>query len=414
MNNNELLMMLETIEQERGINKVVIIEAIEKSLMSASKKSIIHPADRIDVKIDRVTGEIKAFATLTVVDAIPNKNQILLLKAKEKYPKVKVGDEIQVEVTPSNFGRIAAQQARQGIITQLKDAEKLALKDEYEPLIGELVHGVVRMVDNGNITVNMGKCDAILPRREKLPREEYMVNERITALLLKVDTEIPGPSLILTRTHRNFVVKLFEREVSEITDGIVEILGISREPGGRSKVCVKSNDESIDPVGSCVGVRGSRVRNITSELGGERIDIVPFSEDMSEFVANALKPAEIDKVEFKNEDNTDIVVYVKTDQARLVFGRKAQNVKLAAKLLKAKINIIELKDEEEESFEDIKTKTINALSESLSIDAGTATVLVDNGYLSLDGLKEADANDLKEIEGIEGVVMDKIIAILED
>ena len=285
--NNELLATLEYIEQERGISKEQLVDAVEKAILTASRKSI-HPASNLAVKLDRQTGEIRAWAQLEVVDTFPNNDQITIEKAKEKYPDVQLGDVVEWEVTPKNFGRIAAQTARQAILQQLRKAEKAIVKEEYDEKVGEIVNGTVKRIEAGAIIVDLQKSEGIIAAKDKVPGEQYMVGERINALLVKVDTLVSGPSLILSRSNPGFVKKMFEREVSEIHDGVVEIAGIAREAGMRTKIAVRSNDPRIDPVGACVGMRGMRVRNITSELGNERVDIIRYEDDIKVYAANAL------------------------------------------------------------------------------------------------------------------------------
>ena len=253
--NNELLTILEYLEQERGISREVLVQAVESALLSASRKSI-HPASELKVKVDPKTGDIKAWAHLTVVDSFPNNDQLIIDRAREKYPDIKVGDEVDWEVTPKNFGRIAAQTAKQAIMQQLRRAEKENVKAEFAEQIGKIINGVVRRFESGNIIIDFQKAEGILSSKEKIYGEQYMAGDHINALLIDVDTNSSGPSLIVSRTHPDFVRQLFEREVSEIHDGVVEIIRVAREAGSRSKIAVKSNADRVDPVGACVGMRG--------------------------------------------------------------------------------------------------------------------------------------------------------------
>lgn len=396
--NSELLSTLEYIEQERGISRDVLIEAIEKALMSASRKSI-HPANEMEVKIDRTTGEIKAWAQLEVVESRPTADQILLSKAKERFHDVKVGSVIKWEVTPRNFGRIAAQTAKQTIMQQLRKAEKAIVREEFEDRIGQIVTGIVRRFDSGNIIVDMQKAEGIIPPKEKIVGESYMQGDRINALLLDVESAGSGPSLILSRANPDFIRRLFEREVSEIHDGIVEIKGIAREAGSRTKIAVFSSNPHVDPIGACVGMRGMRVKNITSELGGEKIDIVRYDDDIKVFVVNAMQPATLKSINI-DEKNKLINALVSPDQLSLAIGKRGQNVRLTSKLLNWKVNIAEVKEEEKLSFEQKLEQTISSLSEILKIDAGTAEKLVNSGFTTIDGLKAAESSDLLEINGL--------------
>ncbi len=398
--NNELLAVLEYLEQERGIDREVLVQAIESALMSASKKSI-HPANDLDVKVDPRSGDIKAWAKLEVVDAIPTCDQIVFERAKEKNPEVQLGDVISWEVTPKNFGRIAAQTAKQAISQLLRRAEKEAIRDEFEPHLGEILNGQVRSIEGNNIIVEIGKTEGVISARDRIQGEQYMAGNRINAVLVKVDISNPGPPLVLSRSHSDFVKRLFEQEVSEIHDNVVEIKGIAREAGGRTKIAVTSNDDRVDPIGACVGMRGMRVKAITQELGGERMDIIRWDEDIAKYAISSLQPAEPKRVEV-NEERKSINVYVTPEESRKAFGKKAQNVRLASKLLGWGLNIIteEIKLETN-SFDDQIEKTIEHLSETLQIDFSVAEKLVNNGFVSPAGIKGAELDDLTEIEGIE-------------
>ncbi len=408
--NHELLAILEYIEQERGVSKEQLVTAVENALLTASRKSI-HPANDLKVKMDRATGDIRAWARLEIVEAEPNADQILLSEARTRYPQAEPGEVVDWEVTPKNFGRIAAQTAKQAILQQIRNAEKEIVSDEFSGKVGEIVNGMVRRYEAGSIIVDMQKAEGVLGPKDKIPGEQYMAGDRINAVLIKVDTKSSGPSLILSRTSPLFIRKLFEREVSEIHDGVVEIVGIARDPGNRTKLAVRSNDPRIDPVGACVGMRGMRVKNITNELGGERVDIIEYSDDMAVFAANALHPAKADKIVL-DQDAKMVVFYVSAENSRLAFGKKAQNVKLAQKLIQWKIDIrAEEEAPAEESFEEKKQHIIESLSEMLSVSIETAEKLVNKGFLSLDGLRAAQVSELESIglapEVIRGI-LDKI------
>ena len=412
--NHELLAILDYMEQDRGVSKDQLIDAVEKALLTASRKSI-HPASDLEVKIDRTTGDIRAWANLEVVEANPNNDQILLSAARVRYPEVQPGETVKWEVTPKDFGRIAAQTAKQAILQQIRKAEKAIVKDEFEDKVGQIVNGVVRRYDAGSIIVDLQKAEGILSPRDKVPTEQYMPGDRINAVLLKVDINVAGPSLILSRTSPLFIRRLLEREVSEIHDGVVEIVAIARDPGVRTKIAVRSGDPRIDPVGACVGMRGMRVKNITNELGGERVDVINYSDNIMEYAANALHPAKAEKIEV--DRNAKVVTfYVSPENSRLAFGKKAQNVKLAQKLLGWKIDIkaVEEAPEEEktESFDEKKAHITEHLSGLLGISLEDAAVLVNNGFLTIDGLKAVQVSDLEAIEGLSpetvSVIVDKI------
>ena len=407
--NSELLATLEYIEQERGISKEQLVAAVEKAILNASKKAI-HPASSLSVKLDRATGELQAWAKLEVVESFPNNDQILLTEAVKQIPDVKVGDVVDIEVTPKNFGRVAAQNARQAILQQLRDAEKSVVQVEFKDKVGEIVSGVVKRIHDGTITVDLQKSEGVLSGKDKVPGEQYTVGERINALLVKVDTEVAGPSLILSRTNTNFVKRLFEREISEIHDGVVEIVAISRDPGSRTKIAVKSNDPRVDPVGACVGMRGIRVRNITGELGNEHVDIIRYEEDIDVFVTNALHPAKLEEIEI-DEDSHTLFIHLKSENSRLAFGKKAQNVRLAQKLVGWAIKfIIDDAAEQRETFEEKKAHVIENLAAAAGITTEAAAVLVQNGYLTLDGLRAADMSDIAALKGLDDTALVAIAA----
>jgi N utilization substance protein A len=405
---NELLTVLEYIEQERGISREFLVDAIEKAILSASQKSI-HPASKLSVKLDPKSGDIRAWASLEVVDEFPNNDQILLARVQEKMPEAKLGDTIEWEVTPRNFGRIAAQTAKQAIMTRLKEAEKEIVHKEFEDKVGQIVNGVVRHFENGGIVVDLQRAEGIISPKEKIKTEKYMTGERINALLLEINTKTSGPSLILSRTHPNFVRRLFEREVSEIHDGVVEIKNVVREPGERTKISVTSTEDRVDPIGACVGMRGMRVKNIMAELGGERIDIIRYSEDLKEYTLNAMQPAKPSSIEL-NEDEKIINVYVPKDQSRLAFGKRAQNVRLCSKLVRPwTINIIVEQEDEKESFEDQMERMKSTLAEQLDVVKSIISSLFAAGYTSLAGLSEITFEELMDIDEMSEDIANTIL-----
>ena len=410
---NELLTVLEYIEQERGISRESLIKALETAILTASRKSI-HPASELKVRIDPPTGKIQAWAVLEVVESNPTCDQLLLARAKERFPDVKVGDKVDWEVTPSNFGRIAAQTARQTIIQQLRKAEKENVQEEFAERVGQIINGTVRRFEGGSIIIDFQKAEGIMPAKEKIHEEQYMPGDRINALLINVDINSSGPSLIVSRANPDFVIKLFEREVAEIHDGIVKIMGIAREPGRRTKIAVRSEDPRIDPVGACVGIRGTRVRNITDELGNERVDIVPYDTDLAKYAANALLPAKVQSVEI-DEARHELMVTVNEEQSKIAFGRKAQNVRLSAKLLGWNIT---LKNESSERIappslaEQLKTAAAK-LAKDLGVSEETAFKLVSNGFVTLDGIIAADRATLLAIDGIDTAEVEKALDALQ-
>lgn len=408
---NELLTILEYIEQERGISRDSLIRALENAILTASRKSI-SPASDLAVKIDPKSGKIQAWAKLEVVDKNPGNDQILLSTVSKVYPDAKLGDIVDWEVTPGDFGRIAAQTARQAIFQQLRKAEKENVQEEFADRVGQIINGVVRRFEAGNIIIDFQRAEGIMPAKEKIHDEQYMPGDRINVLLQKVDINSVGPSLIVSRASSDFVVKLFEREVSEIHDGLVKIKAISREPGKRTKIAVSSDDPRVDPVGACVGVRGTRVRRITEELGNERIDIIPFDEDITKYAANALQPAKVHSIEV-DEDKHELTAFVDEEQSKLAFGRKAQNIRLAAKLVGWNITIKNV--EEVNSVESIEKKIAKAAKElagAIGVSLETATLLVENGFVTEAGFRLADVESLVAIEGINADEVKEALARL--
>ncbi len=403
--NNELLTILEYLEQERGISREKLVEAIEKAILNASRKSI-HPATNLDVKIDLTTGNIKVWALLEVVKENPTDDQILIETAKTRFPKTKNGETVKWEVTPRNFGRIAAQTAKQTILQQLRKAEKAIVQEEFSSKLGEIVSGIVRRFEAGNIIVDFGKAEGILSHRDKMPGDSYAQGDRLCAILKAVEGLGSGPSLILSRSAPEFVLKLFEREVSEVHDGIVTIIKIAREAGLRSKIAVASKDPNIDPIGACVGMKGMRVKNVTGELNGEKIDIVKYDDDLRAFAANALQPATIKSIDI-DQVAKSLNIKVAPDQLSLAIGKRGQNVRLTTKLLDWKINIVGEEDHHA-AFEEQLDLTIKTLSESTGISAESAKILINNGYLTIEGVKAADIADISKIEGLSEEDIGKI------
>src|SRR5438093_2378072 len=289
--NAELIAVLEYLQREKGIDKEVLIDAVEQALLQASKKSV-GPAKDVRVEIDRKTGAIRAFAKLKVVEQVANKHEEMsLADAQRRNPTVQLGEEVDIEVTPANFGRIAAQTAKQAMLQKIRQVEKNMVFEEFKGRAGDIISGTVRRFERNDVVVDLGRIEGIMPGRERVPTEEYQPGDRIRAFILSVGNEAHGPEIVLSRSHPDFVKKLFELEVTEIADKTVEIKGIAREAGYRSKIAVASRDEKVDPVGACVGMRGMRVKNIVRELSGEKIDIIRWDPQVRQFVANALAPA---------------------------------------------------------------------------------------------------------------------------
>jgi N utilization substance protein A len=382
-------------EREKGIKREVLLDALSTALLTAAKKSV-GPARDLRVTIDPRTGEITALANLIVVEHIQNvHDEILLVRAKKIKPEANAGDVIEVEVTPEGFGRIAAQTARQAILQRIRQIEKEMIFDEFKDRAGEIVSGTVRRFDRSDVIVDLGKFEAIMPMRERVATEDYNIGDRIRAYVVAVENSNRGPEIIISRSHPNFVRRLFEVEVSEIADRTVEIKAISREAGYRTKIAVWSADEKVDPVGACVGMRGSRVKNIVRELNQEKVDIIRWSADPREFVVEALKPAKIKSIAI-DEDRHAVQVTVEEDQLSLAIGRRGQNARLTSRLTGWEINIS--KDESvTHAFEQKFAHAISTLAKTLNIDEETARLLASAGVNSIDGILETDPKDIAEI-----------------
>ncbi len=395
--NPELNAALDYWEREKGIAREVLLEAIEGALLSASKKAV-GPAKDLRIEIDSKSGDIRAFAKLTVVERVFNpQEEILLSKAELLDPDIDVGDEVETEVTPRNFGRIAAQTAKQAMMQRIRQAEKEMIYDEFKDRAGEIVSGVVRRFERSDVILDLGKFEGTMPQRERVATEEYNVGDRIRAYVVAVENGPRGPEIILSRSHPNFVRRLFESEVSEIADRTVEIKGIAREAGYRSKVAVHSDDERVDPVGACVGMRGSRVKNIVRELNNEKVDIIRWSNDIREFIIEALKPAKIKAIDL-DEAKKSVKITVDEDNLSLAIGKRGQNARLTHRLTGWEINIA--KDETQaELFEARIHEAMETMVSELGIDQQQAETLVRGGIASLEGFNLVEASDVADILG---------------
>ena len=410
--NNELLAVFEYMERERKLDRETLAELVESALQVAGRKSIGRVRD-LRVAIDRKTLEIKAFASIQVVDFVRNRDEeISLDDAQAKFPgkNLKLGDLIEIEVTPRNFGRIAAQTAKQAIIQKLRMAEKDKVYGIYKDHVGDIVTGTVRRFDRSDVFIDLGDAEGVMPGKERVPSEEYQIGDRIRFLLLNLDAQAQGTQLTLSRANPDFIKKLFELEVSEIADGTVEIKGIAREAGFRTKIAVHSNDEKVDPVGACVGLRGQRVKNIVRELSGEKVDIVKWSTDIKTFVTNSLAPAKLLRLEVEELDNT-VKVIVESDQLSLAIGKKGQNARLTAKLTGWKVDI--QKDEGDITFEEKIARATDQLAAVEGIGREHAEKLVAAGFLTLEGILAAEITDLVDVEGFDADVAQQVRAAAE-
>ena len=336
--NAEFLAILEFWEREKGISKAVLVSAVEEALVSAAKKAV-GPARELRCVINSKSGDIKAFAKLIVSEKVVSKHdQISLFEARRLKSEAQIGEELEVEVTPTGFGRIAAQYAKQALLQQVRKAEKDLIYAEFKDRTGDIVSGVVRRFDRSDVTIDLGKYEALLPNRERVPTEEYQIGERIRCFVKAVDHSAHGPEIILSRSDPQFVVKLFQLEVSEINDGTVEIKGVAREPGFRTKLAVYSRDEKVDPVGACVGLRGQRVKNIVRELNNEKVDIIKWDTNIKHYLTNALAPAKL-KSFIIDEATRRARIMVSEDQLSLAIGKRGQNARLTSKLTGWQVDI---------------------------------------------------------------------------
>jgi transcription termination/antitermination protein NusA len=398
--NNELIAILDYLERDRGIDRDVLTTVIEESLVTAARKAI-GPANELRVHLDPKTGDIQALAKLQIVEHVEHpEREIDIAEARTKIPDANVGDELDWEVTPKNFGRIAAQTAKQGIMQRLREAEKSRIREDFTERIGEILYGAVTRFEKGDIIIAFGRAEGTLRAQDKVPNEDYRVGDHICCVLTDVNANRHGPVLIVSRTAPELVRLLFEREVTEIAENIVEIKEVAREPGYRSKIAVYSKDPSVDPVGACVGIRGSRVKTIVKELNGEKVDIVRWDPDLSTFITNALQPAEIKSLEF-DEDNKKVEIVVDQDQLSLAIGKRGQNARLSAKLTGCKIDIKKFEDKKAAGFEEKIQQAISNLASAPGISPELAEILVHNGFLSSDGIKAADVADIAAIDGID-------------
>src|SRR4051812_14885247 len=398
--NAEFIAMLEHLERERGIKRDVLIEAVETALVSAAKKAV-EAGRELRCVIDRKSGNIKAFAKLFVVERVQNKHDEIALPAARKIKAdAQIGEEVDVEVTPKDLGRIAAQTAKQAIMQRLRAAERDIILDEYRDRAGEIVNGTVRRFERSDVIVDLGKAEAILPNRERVATEDYAIGDRIRAYVVAVENGVRGPQIILSRSHPNFVRRLFETEVAEIADRTVEIKGIAREPGYRTKVAVWSANEKVDPVGACVGMKGSRVKNIVRELNNEKVDIIRWSSDLAEFAVEALKPAKIKSVTVDHPGKR-ILIKVDEDQLSLAIGKRGQNVRLTDKLTGYK-TVIERDETAKEQFEHKKGAAAHSMAEILGTTEEETAALVGSGMNSIEVIATgAEASDIAAILGCD-------------
>ncbi len=399
-NRLELLQIAEAVAREKNIDRSIVISSMEDALQKAARSRYGQETE-VRAEINPRTGETRFSRLLLVVDEIENDAiHITLPEARRRNPAAQVGDWISETLPPFEFGRIAGQSAKQVIVQKLREAERDKQYDEFKDRIGEIINGTVKRVEYGNVVVDLaGRGEAIVRRDELIPRETFRPADRIRAYVYDVRREQRGPQIFLSRTHPQFMAKLFAQEVPEIYDGIIEVKAVARDPGSRAKIGVTSRDSSIDPVGACVGMRGSRVQAVVTELQGEKVDIIPWSPDAATFIVNALQPAEVVKVVL-DEDSSRIEVVVPDDQLSLAIGRRGQNVRLASQLTGWDIDILTEAEESERRQKEFVERT-NLFMGALDVDETVAQLLASEGFRSLEELAYVEPGELSNIEGFD-------------
>ena len=405
--NNQLLAVVQHIESERGVSREIVIQAIEQAISQSARRNHDVTND-LRVVIDRKDLSLHVYDTLVASDEETGPGFISLARAMRfnHGNPVQEGETIEIEMPASRLGRIAAQTSRQLIMQKIREAERSNTFSEYKDRVGDIVSGTVSAISHRDTYVTVGKTEMVLPGRERIPTEEYQVGDPIRAIILRVDAadaNKKGPSVILSRSNGKFLEALFRLEVSEIADGVVEIMGVSRDPGYRAKLAVRTSNENVDPVGACVGQRGCRVRSIVNELSGEKIDIVRWNEDIRQYVAQALAPAKLESIEVDPVLPNTVHVVAAADQYSLAIGKRGQNVRLTTKLTGWHVEV--KKSMATASFEDQKAEAIRELAEMFSVSTAVATQMADAGYLTIDGIAEED-----EVSFIAATGLDEVTA----
>jgi N utilization substance protein A len=409
MMNKEILLVVDAVSNEKGVDKSIIFEAIEIALATATKKRYDNDVD-IRVSVDHDTGDYQTFRRWEVVedDAMEQpERQVTLSAAQFEDSELQVGDFVEEQIESIAFGRIAAQTAKQVIVQKVREAERAQVVEAYKDRIGELVMGVVKRVERGNVYLDLGNnADAIIPREEMIPREPVRPGDRIRGYLKEINTEVRGPQLFISRTAPRFLIELFKIEVPEVGEGLIEIVGASRDPGLRAKIAVKSNEPRIDPVGACVGMRGSRVQAVSNELAGERVDIVLWDENAAQFVINAMSPADVESIVVDEESNI-MDIAVSEDQLSQAIGRGGQNVKLASELTGWNLNVMSEIEAEEKS--EAEAERIQKLfMDALDVDEDIAVILVQEGFSSVDEVAYVPASEMLAIEEFDEDIVEEL------
>lgn len=406
----EVLLVVEAISNEKGVDREVIVEAIEAALASASKKR--YPGDvDVRVSVDRRTGEYSTFRRWEVVEddaEVEAPEQVMhLSEALQRKPDAQVGDFIEEPMESVAFGRIAAQTAKQVIVQKVREAERAKVVDAYEDRVGELLTGVVKKAERGNLVMDLGgNAEALIPREEMIPREAFRAGDRVRGYLKEVRPEARGPQLFVSRTAPQFLIELFKLEVPEVGQELIDILGAARDPGLRAKIAVRSNDPRIDPVGACVGMRGSRVQAVSNELSGERIDIILWNENPAQFVINAMAPAEVESI-VVDEDSGSMDVAVGEDQLSQAIGRGGQNVRLASELTGWELNVMTSEDAQAKSQEEAQ-KILDSFMDTLGVDEEVAGILVQEGFSSIEEVAYVPTSEMLEIDEFDEDIVEEL------
>ncbi len=405
-NKLELLQIADAVAREKTIDKKIVIEAMEDAIQKAAKSRYGAEND-IRCEIDTKTGEAKLTRVLAVVEEVENDaTQITLADARKRNPDANIGDFIAETLPPLEFGRVAAQNAKQVIVQKVREAERDRQFAEYKDRVGDIANGTVKRVEYGNVIVDLGRAEGIIRRDEMIPRENVRLGDRVRAYIYDVRREQRGPQIFLTRARSEFMAKLFAQEVPEIYDGVVEIKSVARDPGSRAKIAVISKDSSIDPVGACVGMRGARVQAVVNELQGEKVDIIQWNPDAASFIVNALAPAEVSKVVL-DEDSSRIEVVVPEAQLSLAIGRRGQNVRLASQLTGWDIDILTEQEESERRQKEFAERT-QLLMDSLDVDEVIAQLLVTEGFATIEEVAYVDLSEIAHIEGFDEATAEQI------
>ena len=398
-NRLELLQIADAVAREKLIDREIVLDAMADAIQKAARSRYGSETD-ILAEINPKTGEIKLQRRLEVVEKVEDySTQIALELARDRNPKIEIGQFVTDPLPPMDFGRIAAQSAKQVIVQKVREAERDKQYDEYKDRIGDIVNGTVKRVEYGNVIVDLGRGEGIIRRDETIPRENFRYGDRVRAYVYDVRREQRGPQIFLSRTHPQFMVKLFTMEVPEIYDGVIEIRSVARDPGSRAKIAVISNDSSIDPVGACVGMRGSRVQAVVGELQGEKIDIIPWSPSPASFIVNALQPAEVAKVVL-DEDAERIEVVVPDEQLSLAIGRRGQNVRLASQLTGWDIDILTEEEESQRRQKEFNERT-ELFMEALNVDEMVGQVLASEGFSQVEEVAYVDLDEIASIDGFD-------------